>query len=142
MATRHQAREAVIGLLYAYDLGNPEIKKFAKDILEDKKIRNKQREFALSLFDGTTNHLDKIDEELKKHLKDWDFDRVGFIERAILRLGAYEMIYCDLDKAIVINEAVELAKKLGSEKSSKFINGILDAVAKDLEGKESETKQK
>ena len=130
MATRHQAREAVIGLLYAYDLGNPEIKKFAQEILEEKKIRNKQREFALSLFNGVVENLEKIDEEIKKHLESWELDRVGHIEKAILRLGAYELMFTDLDKAIAINEAVELAKKLGTDQSPKFVNGVLDAIAK------------
>ncbi len=132
MATRHQAREAVIGLLYAYDLGNPEIKKFAEDILEEKKIRNKQREFALSLFRGTVENIERIDEEIKKHLESWDIERLGHIERAILRLGAYELLFSDLDPAIVINEAVELAKKLGTEQSPKFVNGVLDAIAKEV----------
>ncbi len=134
MATRHQAREAVIGLLYAYDLGNPEIKKFAEEILEEKKIRNKQREFALNLFKGTVEHLNTIDEEIKKHLESWEMDRLGHIERAILRLGAYELLFTDLDPAIVINEAVELAKKLGSDQSPKFVNGVLDAIAKEKHG--------
>lgn len=137
MATRHQAREAVIGLLYAYDLGNLEIKKFAEDILEEKKIRNKQREFALTLFRGTVEHLKSIDEEIAKHLESWDMDRLGHIERAILRLGAYELLYSDLDPAIVINEAVELAKKLGSEQSPKFVNGVLDAIAKEKRGSQN-----
>ncbi|WP_187647971.1 transcription antitermination factor NusB [Nitrosophilus labii] len=141
MATRHQAREAVIGLLYAYDLGNPEIKKFAEDILEEKKIRNRQREFALSLFNGVTDRLKEIDEELKKHLESWDLDRVGHIERAILRLGAYELMFSELDKAIAINEAIELAKKLGTDQSPKFINGVLDAIAK-KRGEVSEGKPK
>ncbi len=131
MATRHQAREAVIGLLYAYDLGNPEIKKFAEEILEEKKIRNKQREFALNLFKGTVENLESIDEEIKKHLESWDMERLGHIERAILRLGTYELLNSDLDPAIVINEAVELAKKLGTDQSPKFINGVLDAIAKE-----------
>ena len=130
MATRHQAREAVIGLLYAYDLGNPEIKKFAQDILEEKKIRNRQREFALSLFNGVVENLEKIDEEIKKHLQSWELERVGYIEKAILRLGAYELMFTELDKAIAINEAIELAKKLGTDQSPKFVNGVLDAIAK------------
>jgi len=130
LATRHQAREAVIGLLYAYDLGNQEIKKFAEEILEDKKIRNRQREFAIAIFNGTIDHLDEIDKELKNHLQSWEFDRVGHIERAILRLGAYELMFSDLDKAIAINEAIELAKKLGTDQSPKFVNGVLDAIVK------------
>ena len=134
MATRHQAREAVIGLLYAYDLGNPEIKKFAEDILEEKKIRNKQREFALSLFKGTIDHLVEVDDEIKRHLESWDIERLGHIEKAILRLGAYELLFSELDPAIIINEAIELAKELGNDQAPKFVNGVLDAIAKEKYG--------
>ena len=134
MATRHQAREAVVGLLYAYDLGNPEIKKFAEEILEEKKIRNKQREFALSLFKGTIDHLEAIDEVIKKHLESWEIDRLGHIEKAILRLGADELLFTELDPAIIINEAIELAKELGNDQAPKFVNGVLDAIAKERHG--------
>lgn len=131
MATRHQARMAVVSLLYAYDLGNQTIADFSDEILEEKKIRNKQRDFALDLFKGVTEHLGEIDEAIVKHLKDWDFDRLGSIERATLRLGAYEIMFGELDSAVIINEAIEVTKAFGSEQSPKFINGVLDAIAKD-----------
>ncbi len=132
MATRHHARMAVVSLLYAYDLGNGAIAEHAIDILEEKKIRNKQREFALSLFEGVINNLEAIDKAIIEHLKDWDFERLGSIERATLRLGAYEIMFGDLDPAVVINEAVEITKSFGAEQSPKFINGVLDAIAKDI----------
>ncbi|MBD3798770.1 transcription antitermination factor NusB [Sulfuricurvum sp.] len=131
MATRHQARMAVVSLLYAYDLGNQSIANFSDEILEEKKIRNKQRDFALDLFKGVTEQLEKIDEAIIKHLKDWDFDRLGSIERATLRLGAYEIMFGELDSAVIINEAIEVAKAFGSEQSPKFINGVLDAISKE-----------
>jgi len=131
MATRHQARMAVVSLLYAYDLGNQSIADFSDEILEEKKIRNKQRDFALDLFKGVTEHLEEVDTAIGKHLKDWDFDRLGSIERATLRLGAYEIMFGDLDSAVIINEAIEVTKAFGSEQSPKFINGVLDAIAKD-----------
>jgi len=131
MATRHQARMAVVSLLYAYDLGNQSIADFSDEILEEKKIRNKQRDFALDLFKGVTEHLSEIDEAIVKHLKDWDFDRLGSIERATLRLGGYEIMFGELDSAVIINEAIEVAKAFGSEQSPKFINGVLDAISKD-----------
>ena len=131
MATRHQARAAVVGLLYAYDLGNEDISKFFEDILEEKKIRNKQREFSAKLFKGTVDNLDVVDEAIKKHLKDWDFDELGKIERAILRLAAYEIVVDKNNKSIVINEAIELAKELADDKSHQFINGVLDAIGKE-----------
>lgn len=131
MATRHHARMAVVSLLYAYDLGNKSIADYTDEILEDKKIRNKQKEFALELFRGVMDNLEAVDVAIVKHLKDWDFERLGSVERATLRLGAYEIMNSELDSAVVINEAIEVSKAFGTEQSPKFINGVLDAIAKD-----------
>jgi N utilization substance protein B len=128
MATRHQARTAVVGLLYAYDLGNENIANFSDEILEEGKIRNKQREFSNALFAGTIENLEMIDSQIEEHLKDWDYNTIGKVEKAIMRLGAYEILVAKTDKAIIINEAVELAKTLADEKSPQFINGVLDAL--------------
>ena len=128
MATRTQARESVIGLLYAYDLGNEGIVKFVDEILEDKKIRNKQKEFALELFNGVVENIEAIDEELISHLKQGGIEDTGSVEKSILRLAIFEIMFKGLDKAIVINEAIELAKKLASDSAPKFINGLLDKV--------------
>jgi len=138
MATRHQSRSAVIGLLYAHDIGNPEVQQFSEDLLEEKKIRNKQREFALGLYNGVLEHLETIDNEIKAHLKDWDFERLDHVDKSILRLGTYELLYTDLDRAVIINEAVELAKELGSDQSPKFVNGVLDAIEKTTSNNDEE----
>ncbi len=131
MATRHQARQSIIGLLYALDVGNDGINNFAEEILEDSKIRNKQKEFALDLYKGVVEHQEKIDEIVNKHLKEWEMDKIGTIERAILRLGTYEIVFSSLDDAVAINEAIELAKKLAGDTSPRFINGVLDSIKKD-----------
>jgi len=102
MATRHQARRAVVGLLYAYDLGNDGIEKFTEEILESDKIRNKQREFSLRLFNGTIENLEKIDEEIVKHLESWDYNSIGKVEKAILRLGTYEILIEGTERPIII----------------------------------------
>jgi len=130
LATRTQARESVIGLLYAYDLGNEGIVKFVDEILEDKKIRNKQKDFALKLFNGTIENLESIDEEITAHLNQGGLDDLGSVEKSILRLAVFEIMVEGLDKAIVINEAIELSKKLASDGAPKFINGLLDKVKK------------
>jgi len=131
MATRHQARTAVVGLLYAYDLGNDNIAAFSDEILESDKIRNKQREFSKSLFKGTIDNLAKIDKEIQKHLKGWDYKSIGKVEKAIMRLAAFEIMIEGTDKRIIINEAIELAKALADDKSPRFINAVLDAVGKE-----------
>ena len=131
MATRHHARMAVVSLLYAYDLGNGNIAEHTAEILEEKKIRNKQKDFALALYDGVMQNIEACDESIIKHLKDWDFQRLGSIERATLRLASYEILFGELDSAVVINEAIEITKAFGTEQSPKFINGVLDAISKD-----------
>lgn len=130
MATRTHAREAVIALLYAYSSGNKDIRKFATMILEQKKIKNAQSEFALNLFDGIILHLDDIDKIIIDTLKSWDFDRIAIIDKCIIRLGVYEMIFTNLDMPIIINEALEISKILGSENTTRFVNGILDSIGK------------
>ncbi|RXK03848.1 transcription antitermination factor NusB [Arcobacter sp. CECT 8989] len=130
MATRTQARESVIGLLYAYDLGNEGIVTFIDEILEDKKIRNKQKDFALDLFNGVVDNIEDINEEIVSHLNQGGIKDIGSVEKSILRLAIYEIKFKGLDKAIVINEAIELSKKLASDGAPKFINGVLDKVNK------------
>jgi transcription antitermination protein NusB len=131
MATRQQARMAVVSLLYAFDLGNGNTSQHADEILEEKKIRNKQKDFALTLYEGVMQNLDICDKAIVTHLKEWDFERLGAIERATLRLATYEILFGELDSAVVINEAVEITKSFGTEQSPKFINGVLDAISKD-----------
>lgn len=131
MATRQQARMAVVSLLYAFDLGNGNIAEHTDEILEEKKIRNKQKDFALTLYEGVMANIKAVDKAIIANLKDWDFERLGAIERATLRLAAYEILFGDLDSAVVINEAVEITKAFGTEQSPKFINGVLDAISRD-----------
>jgi len=134
VATRHQARTAVVGLLYAYDLGNSDIAKFSDEVLESEKIRNKQREFSNSLFEGTIANLEQVDAEILEKLGNWDMKSIGKVEKAILRLATYEITIAKTDRAIVINEAVELGRELADDNSPKFLNGVLDAVGRE-EGK-------
>jgi N utilization substance protein B len=122
---------AVVSLLYAFDLGNGNTSEHTAEILEEKKIRNKQKDFALDLYEGVMENMQTVDKAIIEHLKDWDFERLGTIERATLRLAAYEILFGELDSAVVINEAVEITKAFGTEQSPKFINGVLDAISKD-----------
>lgn len=130
MATRHQVRQAVVSLLYSCELNDFD-DKFLQEFLEEKKIRNKQKDFTLSLIDGINDNLTQIDEYINKYLSEYKLDEIGAIERAILRLGAYEIKFSDIDDAVAINEAIELAKEMGSDSAPKFINGVLDAIKAD-----------
>ncbi|EAK2658905.1 transcription antitermination factor NusB [Campylobacter coli] len=129
MATRHQVRQSVISLLYALEM-NEKNENFIDEFLNEKKIRNEQKNFTLSLYEGIIKNLDDIDKNLNPYLNENEIEKLGHIERAILRLGAYELLFTDTPNAIVINEAIELAKELAKDNSPKFINGVLDTLVK------------
>lgn len=131
MATRAHARMAVLELLYAFDLGNDKAIIQAKEYFESKKIRNAQQDFGLSLVNGVSNNLEQIDHFLQAYIKEWDLDRLGGLEKSILRLATFEIRFSHVDKAVAINEALELCKSYGVEGAVKFINGVLDSIAKD-----------
>ena len=132
MAPPTQARIAFLGILYASDLNNHASASMeaAIQILEKKKIRHKQQEFALALLNGVLKNLNALDTLINAHLKEWDLSRLGRIECSILRLGAYELCYTQTDVPIVINEAIELGKMYGDENAPKLINGVLDSIQK------------
>lgn len=137
MATRTHAREAVVELLYAYSVGNYDIRKYAKELLNKKKIKNNQEKFALNLFDGIVNNLETIDKLVESNLKSWEFSKLGVIDKCIIRLGIYEAIYNKLEPPIIINEAIEVAKILGGDNTPRFVNGLLDGIIKSLKIKEN-----
>jgi N utilization substance protein B len=91
------------------------------------------RLFSEPLIRGALQHRDVIDDHIKKHVKNWDFNRIAPVDRNILRLAIYEMLHReDIPPVVSINEAVDIAKKFSTEDSGKFVNGILDKVKAEL----------
>jgi N utilization substance protein B len=133
MATITHAREAVIQTLYAKEMGNDDAFNQFEEILKDKKVKGEKANFARKLLNGVIENLDKIDKVIKNHLIDWDFDRLDKVDKQILRLGVYELLFTNTPYQIVIDEAVKIAKNFSEDKSKSFINGILDRVAKEKE---------
>ncbi len=98
---------------------------------EDLALEPDVLQFAQELVQGARLHGSEIDRSLKKFIQKWDLDRVGNVEKAILRLAAFELLYrTDIPSNVTINEAVELCKEFSTESSSKFINGVLDKLAR------------
>jgi N utilization substance protein B len=90
-------------------------------------------EFAATLVNGVNEHLDKLDALITEHAKDWTIDRMPVIDKSLLRMALYEMLYLDeVPAPVAINEAVELAKTYSTEGSSRFVNGLLAAVSGEL----------
>jgi N utilization substance protein B len=131
MATITHAREAVIQTLYAREMGNDQAVEQFEEVLKEKKIKTKKAEFAKDLLTGILQNTDKIDTIIKEHLIDWDFERLDKVDKQILRIGIYELLYTDTPYQIVIDEAIKIAKNFSDEKAKSFINGILDKVAKE-----------
>ena len=125
--TRTEAREKIMVILYQIDFYKKEnIEYNLVDVFhENLEMDNK---YVKDIVNGVLENQDKIDETINKYLDNWDLDRLGKTDRAILRLSTYEMIYYDTPKVVVINEAVELAKKYSDDKVVKLINAVLDKV--------------
>ena len=125
--TRTEAREKIMVILYQIDFYKKEnIEYNLEDVFhENLEMDNK---YIKDIVNGVLENQDKIDETISKYLENWDLDRLGKTDRAILRLSTYEMMYYDTPKVVVINEAVELAKKYSDDKVVKLINAVLDKV--------------
>lgn len=90
-------------------------------------------DYASSLVRGVLLNITRIDEVISKHSSKWRIERMASVDRNVMRVATYELIFCpDLQTGIILDEAIEIAKRFGSEKSASFVNGILDSIAKDL----------
>jgi N utilization substance protein B len=130
MTRRTRGREIALQVLYQADLnpglGTEEIRKFVeRRLLGDKKLC----EFTRGLIAGVLEHQPRLDALISEVAENWRIDRMAAIDRNILRLGAYEMLYCpDVPTKVAINESLELAKRYSTGQSSRFVNGILDRL--------------
>jgi len=125
--TRTEAREKIMIILYQIDFYMKEKMDYDIDavIKENMEIEN---EYVNDIVHGVCENMKTIDETITKYLDGWDLDRLGKTDRAILRLGAYEILYYDTPKIVAINEAVELSKKYSDDKVVKLVNAVLDKI--------------
>lgn len=130
MATRHQVRQAVITFLYAHEMDTFN-EDFASEYFAEQKIKNEQKNFAETLFGGVLENIDNIDEKINSYLSSFKLTELGAMERAILRLGAHEILAQTCEARVAISEAVALASEFGSTNGVKLVNGVLDNIAKD-----------
>ncbi|KAF0133524.1 MAG: transcription antitermination factor NusB [Candidatus Saganbacteria bacterium] len=131
MGKRSTSRRVAMQALYQAEYGGIDIKESLKNIFEQEKLIDEAMEFSTSLAEGAYKQKDEIDLIIKKYLKDWKIGRMAGVDLNILRLAFYELIYTQTPLQIVINEAVEMAKKYSTLEAAKFINGILGAYKKE-----------
>jgi N utilization substance protein B len=135
MTPRSRARETALQLLFQRDL-NPGVDRASIERFAQNRLREAaQIPFCLSLFDGITAHLAEIDAQLAAAAENWRLPRMAAVDRNVLRMGAYEMMYTpETPSSVVINEAIELARRFGSADSPAFVNGVLDRLRTMKEG--------
>ena len=129
LTTRRDGREAALQVLYLKDVSRGGLESVPEAVWADEPLAAKIKEFARHLEDGVLSHQTAIDELIKKYAENWEMHRMAAIDRSILRLAAYEILH-ELGTPInvIINEAIEIAKKYSTAESSKFVNGILDKI--------------
>lgn len=128
--SRKLARETAMKLLFEINYKIDEAEEVINDYFEENRPTDKDKEYILSSVTGALEHINEIDNIIEKYSKGWKINRLAKTDLAILRLSIFELLYSDIPGSVAINEAVELAKKYGSEKSGAFINGILANVIK------------
>ncbi len=134
MGMRRDAREKVVQFLY-YKESVPSytLEAALNFFWQSQEVRQDVFKFASRLIQGVLEKQKEIDLKIEPISKHWDFDRIAPIDRNILRLAFYEMLFCDdIPPVVTINEAIEIAKKFSTEESGKFVNGFLDVLRKDL----------
>jgi transcription antitermination protein NusB len=134
MGGRHEARQLAVQFLFQRDFNRGDLETALQDFWQDKKAGPKARQFTEDLIRGVEQHMAEIDERITKYAEHWDLKRMGAVDRNVIRVGLYEMMFRrDIPPVVSINEAVEIAKELSGLESGRFANGILDRACKDID---------
>ncbi|MBU4228612.1 transcription antitermination factor NusB [bacterium] len=131
MGGRRLSREMALKALFQIDLVSTNIEEALKYTFEDGEFSDEVKEFSLILVNGVLSNLSKIDKSISNYTNNWSLERITNIDRNILRIAIYEILYLNnIPKSVSINEAVELAKKYGTKSSFSFVNGVLGKIDK------------
>ncbi len=133
MGRRRKAREETLCILFRLEFENKQIEKTLNQYWKSKKASKEIREYSTWLVNGVISDQAKIDNIIQQVSEHWRLSRMALVDRNILRMAVFELLFEEnIAPAIVINEAIEIAKKYSGDEAATFVNGILDAVRKDL----------
>jgi N utilization substance protein B len=136
-SSRRQGREAALQALYLVDLCQMDLKDLPSAIWSEEPLAQKTREFAEHLANGVLSRWERIDKLVSHYAKNWELKRMASVDRCILRLATGELLMdVDTPVSVIINEAVEIAKRYSTSESSKFVNGILDKIKEERNNKD------
>jgi len=143
MGRRRKAREETLRILYRLEFDNRESEEILQHYWKSKRTDRETRDYSTWLTKGITSHQDEIDGLIQSTSEHWRLPRMAVIDRNVLRMAVYELLFeKDIAPAIIINEAIEIARKYSGDESAVFVNGILDAVRKGLEKTKKGLKEK
>lgn len=134
MILRRKSREFALQMLFQWDMGRQKTTQVEKSFWRSARAADSTRKFANQLFEGAVEQAEASDKLVERHVKNWRIERLAAIDRNILRLAIHELQAGDAPPKVVIDEALELAKKFSSAEAPPFLNGILDAVLKSSAG--------
>jgi N utilization substance protein B len=130
---RRKSREFALQVLYQLDITKQDVVKTLAQFQDHFSGNDERDNFMERLVMGVLDHCQEIDRLIEKYSENWRLDRMNMIDRAILRMATFELLYCEeIPPKVTLNEAIELGKRFGSEDSGSFINGILDRIQKEF----------
>jgi len=139
---RHRGRQAALQLLYQWEVGRLDVSEMDEAVRlfwDARPAPDARRVFATDLARGTAARLESLDPLIQAHAEHWRLSRMAVVDRLILRLAVYEFLYTDTPRAVVIDEALELAKTFSGDDAVPFVNGVLDGIRKSLDAQQSST---
>ena len=142
MGQRRKAREETLRILYRLEFDNKQPEETLSQYWENKKTNQATREYSTWLVNGIISHHKKIDTIIQNASEHWRLSRMALIDRNILRMAVFELLYEEnIEPAVVINEAIEIAKAYSGDEAATFVNGVLDAIRKNLGNQKKSLKE-
>jgi N utilization substance protein B len=141
MGTRRKARECALQMLFAADVTKSSsdiVTRNFWDELGEPDTEDLMRTFSVNLTLGTLREIETVDDKIRTRAEHWRIERVAIVDRNVLRLAVYEFLFEETPNTVVINEALEIARRFSTFEATQFINGILDAIKHDLEKKNNQ----
>ncbi len=141
MRLRSKAREVALCLLYQIEITKADFSEVLASYAQDNPLKKEIVDFYTLLIKGVIKNLTSLDSLIKKHVKNWEITRMAVVDRNLLRMACFELLFLkDIPPKVSINEAIELAKRFGDIDSPRFVNGVLDKIYKTEEKSKSQSK--
>jgi N utilization substance protein B len=132
MGSRRHARECALQMLFQRDLSGNSHAEIRETFWDERPEPEDVRQFADRLVEGTVSQIDQIDRLITERAEHWRLERMPVVDRNILRVAVYELLSSETPAAVIINEAIEIARKFSTDESTVFVNGVLDRIRKEL----------